>query len=99
MVGYTADELRAMRYQDLTPDRWHDIENAIVTQQVLTRGHSDVYEKEYRHKDGTVFPVELRGILVRDPSTGQPVGMWAVVRDITARKRAEQELIASREAL
>jgi two-component system, cell cycle sensor histidine kinase and response regulator CckA len=49
-----------------------------------------VYEKEYRRKDGTIFPAELRTFLLRDDA-GQPVGMWAIVRDITERRHAEQE--------
>ena len=69
-----------------------------VEKQVLTRGYSDIYEKEYRRKDGTVFPVELRVILLRDDA-GTPYGMWAIVRDITERKQAEETLRQSREQL
>ncbi|MGE5361187.1 MAG: PAS domain S-box protein [Bacteroidales bacterium] len=91
MVGYTADELRALRYMDLTPERWHEFEAGIVTRQVLGRGRSELYEKEYRRRDGAVFPVEIRAFLIRD-ADGAPAGMAAVVRDITERRRAEQEL-------
>jgi PAS domain S-box-containing protein len=89
MLGYSSDELRALTYQDLTPERWHEFENSIVREQIIARGYSDVYEKEYRRKDGTVFPVELRTILSRD-ETGQPNSIWGIVRDITARKQAEE---------
>ena len=99
MVGYDADELRTLRYQDLTPEKWHAFEACIIETQVLKRGHSDVYEKEYRRKDGTIFPVELRTILIRDANGRAPVGMWAVVRDITARKQAEHALADAREEL
>jgi PAS domain S-box-containing protein len=85
LVGYTRDELAALTYVDLTPDRWHDSEDAIVRDQILTRGYSSIYEKEYRHKNGTIFPVELRTILSRD-AEGNPEAMWALVRDITARR-------------
>jgi PAS domain S-box-containing protein len=91
MLGYSAGELLQLNYRDLTPQRWHAAEDQIIEQQVLQRGYSDIYEKEYRRKDGTVFPVELRAFLIRDDA-GQPVGMWAVVRDITERKRAEERL-------
>jgi PAS domain S-box-containing protein len=99
MVGYTAEELRGLRYQDLTPVKWHAFEAAIIEQQVLVRGHSEIYEKEYRRKDGTIFPVELRAVAIRNPVDEVPVGMWAVVRDISERKEAERRLIESREAL
>ena len=66
-------------------------EAAIVAGQVLTQGYSDIYEKEYRRKDGTVFPVELQTILLKD-SAGNPASRWAIVRDITRRKQAEEAL-------
>ncbi|HET8734786.1 MAG TPA: PAS domain S-box protein [Anaeromyxobacteraceae bacterium] len=95
MLGYGADELRSMTYMDLTPTQWHAMEQRIVERQVLERLHSEVYEKEYRRKDGTVFPVEFRTYLVVEE--GRPVGMWALVRDITERKRTEEALAASEE--
>ena len=86
LLGYTAEELRQKTYVDLTPQKWHAIEARIVTEQISRAGYSEVYEKEYRRKDGTIFPVELRTFLIRD-ANGQPAAMWAIVRDITERKR------------
>jgi PAS domain S-box-containing protein len=90
LVGYGADELSSLGYRDLTPERWRAMEAAIVEREVLPRGHSEVYEKEYRRKDGTIVPVELRTFLLRDDS-GRAEGMWAIVRDIGERKRIEGE--------
>ncbi len=90
LLGYTEEELLKRTYGDLTPEKWHALESNVVAEQVLVNGHSQVYEKEYRRKDGTVFPVELRTFLLRDDA-GQPVGMWAIVRDITERKHAEED--------
>jgi PAS domain S-box-containing protein len=92
MLGYTAAELKQLKYPDLTPEQWHAVESEIVEKQILPRGYSDVYEKEYRKKDGTIFPVELRTFLLRD-STGQPCEMWAIIRDITKRKHLEAQLL------
>jgi PAS domain S-box-containing protein len=91
LLGCTAEELNLLTYFDVTPEKWHASEARLVAEQVLARGYSDVYEKEYRRKDGTVFPVELRAFLLRGGG-GQPAGMWAIVRDITERKRAAAEL-------
>jgi two-component system, cell cycle sensor histidine kinase and response regulator CckA len=96
MVGYEKDELRSVTYMQLTPERWHAFEAKIVAEQVLPRGYSDVYEKEYRRKNGEVFPVELRTSLLRDDA-GAPMWMWAIVRDLTERKRAEESLRKSEE--
>ncbi|MCE5323370.1 PAS domain S-box protein [bacterium] len=91
MTGYTEDELRNLTYRDITPAAWLELEDRIIEEQVLTKGASDLFEKEYVRKDGTIFPAELRTYLIRDDD-GNPAGMWAIVRDITERKRAEMEL-------
>ncbi|HLN54725.1 MAG TPA: PAS domain S-box protein [Bacteroidales bacterium] len=91
MLGYTAGELYNLTYTDLTPAKWHAAEEKIVKEQILPLGYSDIYEKEYITKDGKVIPVELRTVLSRD-AEGRPKGMWAIVRDITDRRKAEQAL-------
>ena len=91
MHGYTLDELRAISYHDLTPAKWHAAETAMIAEQVLPRGYSDTYEKEHYHRNGSVFPVEVRSLLLKDEA-GNPRGMWAIVRDISDRKRAEEAL-------
>ena len=60
MLGYGEGELKEKSYWDITPACWHEKENDIIGSQVLTRGYSDVYEKEYVRADGSVVPVELR---------------------------------------
>ena len=91
MLGYEPDELRKLRYMDVTPDKWNAHVAEIVQNQIVSRGYSDVYEKEYRRKDGTAVPIEMRVSLITDDKN-QPCGMWAIVRDITERKRAEEAL-------
>jgi PAS domain S-box-containing protein len=98
MLGFSADEIVNLSYVDLTPEKWHDYEMDIVKSQIMPLGYSEVYEKEYRRKDGTVFPVEMRTFLLKD-SDCRPLGMWAIVRDITKRKKDERELILRSTAL
>lgn len=90
MIGYTPQELATLTYRDITPEKWHAVEARIHEKQVFPRGYSDIYEKEYRRKDGTIFPVELRAFLLSDDS-GNPVGSWAIIRDITERKQVERD--------
>jgi PAS domain S-box-containing protein len=94
MLGYAGDELATLTYIDITPQKWHAYEAEIVANQIAKRGYSDFFEKEYRRKDGTTIPVELRIVLLYDEA-GHPVSSWAIVRDITERKQAEQALRAS----
>ncbi|MEI7837957.1 MAG: PAS domain S-box protein, partial [Planctomycetota bacterium] len=98
MLGYEAEEIYRLTYADLTPPKWHEFEAEIVRTQILPRGHSEVYSKEYRRKDGTMVPVELRTSLLRDDA-GQPEGMWAIVRDITEREEAAAAIRQAREDL
>ena len=98
MIGYEKDEVYNLTYSDLTPDKWHAFEAEIIKNQVLMRGYSEIYEKEYRRKDGTVFPVELRTFLLKDDA-GNPQGMSSIVRDITGRRQAEAAILESRQIL
>ena len=91
LLGYSSAELVGKSFRTITPRKWHAAEKKIVAEQVRKRGFSAVYETEYVRKDGTVVPVELRTMLVRD-AAGKPTGMSAVVRDISERKRAEEGL-------
>ena len=91
MLGYSKTELAQLTYTDITPEKWHAFEADIVENQILKRGYSDVYEKEYRRKDGSIFPVELHAVLTRDEH-GSPTTIWSLIRDVTLRKRTEAAL-------
>ena len=91
MLGYSKDELRKLAYQQLTPLKWHESDADIMKNQVLARGYSNVFEKEFIRKDGTIFPISIRVWLMKNEQE-QPVGTWAIVRDITEHKRVEAEL-------
>lgn len=98
MLGYSPDELKEITYQELTPEIWHEMERVIINDQIIPKGYSEVYQKEYRRKDGTVFPVELRAVLSQD-GEGRPQSMWAIVRDISERKKAETEIQEYKDSL
>jgi PAS domain S-box-containing protein len=96
LLGYTAEELLQATHNDVTPEKWYDFEGDIISGEVLTRGYSNVYAKELRRKDGMIIPVEVRAHLMLDES-GNPSGLWAIVRDITERKRSEEARCESEE--
>ncbi|MBU1118250.1 PAS domain S-box protein [Patescibacteria group bacterium] len=97
MLGYSERELLEKNYQSFTPKKWLEWEQeSIVENQINKKGYSDVYEKEYIKKDGSVFPVELRSYLIKDES-GKAIGMWGIAHDITERKRAESLLKTQRD--
>jgi len=97
MLGYTIDELRNMEnFYAITPEKCHKPEKEIWNGKLIPDGYSGLYEKEYIHKDGSIFPVELHAFTVPD-RTGEVMYLWAVVRNISERKSAESSLRASEE--
>jgi PAS domain S-box-containing protein len=98
MLGHEKKALLSMKEADLTPPRWRASIAKIVSEQVLPLGRSEVFEKEYLRADGSRFPAELRTFLITDDS-GNPIGMWSIVRDVTQRKQAEMEREAAIKAL
>ena len=91
MLQYSSSELVGLTNADLTPRKWHEAEKRVIEQQVLLDGQSGLYEKEYLRKDGSLVPVELKVHLLRNTKS-EPEAMWAIVRDIGERKRAEAAL-------
>lgn len=93
LYGYTAAELVTLHHGDITAE---PAESARTIAQVLSGEISRVALRHHRKKDGTVFPVEISAsTFLLD---GRPV-LCAVVRDITERREAEQQVQAAHEAL
>ena len=91
MLGYKSPEVKKLNRRDITPAHWHQQENKLLEEQVLTLGYSELYEKELIRKDSTLVPVELRTYLMHGED-GKPSGMWSFVRDISERKESDRKL-------
>jgi len=89
MTGHSPEEIRQLRYQDLTPGKWHHEDDKQI-KKALARGYSDAYEKERIRKDGTTFPISIR-IWSKTGKDGKPIGNWGIISDITERKQAEKK--------
>lgn len=90
MLGYSLEELKKITYIKITPEKWHNFESDIIKNQVLAKGYSDPYDKEYVRKDGKIIPVNLRVWLEKDEE-GQSTALWGIVRDISDIKKIESE--------
>jgi PAS domain S-box-containing protein len=91
IFGYSADEMIGTSILRVIPPDLRDEEASILDRQ--RRGERiDHYETERLTKDGRRITVSLTVSPIRD-SKGTIVGASKVARDITARKRAEQELL------
>jgi PAS domain S-box-containing protein len=89
MLGYSREELLHMSVPDIDPDYPADRWSTHWDQ--LKKGGSFRWEGHHRTKGGTLVPVEINANYFE--YTGKAYN-FALVRDITERKRAEQERIA-----
>jgi PAS domain S-box-containing protein len=76
-----------------------DRERIIMSaQKAIEEGFTDIMEYKALRKDGTRFILEMYGALVKDEQ-GKPKALLSTSRDITERKKAEEELRKYREHL
>jgi PAS domain S-box-containing protein len=93
MSGYREQELLAMRISDLdAAEEQDDIADHI--KKIIARGE-DRFETRHRRKDGSTVDVEI-GVQFRPTESGQIV---AFLRDISERKRAEEEIVLLNERI
>ena len=90
IFGYTAAEAIGQNIRLIIPhDRWSEEDDVLAR---IGRGERvDHFETVRRAKDGSLINISLTVSPVKDRS-GKIVGASKVARDITDRKRAEQEL-------
>ncbi len=86
MLGYEIEEIVSMPVDDIVA-----LEQTTDNQRVSSpteEANEPVYERIFRRKDGTTFPVEISTSIVYD-NYGIPIHIQSYVRDITERKRSE----------
>ncbi|NOU52867.1 PAS domain S-box protein [Pseudoalteromonas sp. JBTF-M23] len=93
-TGYDVDELNNMDYWQLTPKAYEQQEQGMLTQ-LLTEGRYGPYKKEYIHKQGHTYPVQLSGIKIAKSDGTESI--WSVIQDISAQQRIEKQLQATKD--
>jgi len=94
MLGYTRDELLAIRISDIDPSGGLT-PTLSDGESLLTEGRG-TFETTHKAKDGRLVPVEVS--VSSFVFHGRPAGL-STVRDITERKRAEEKLVSSARVL
>ncbi len=96
MTGHSRIDFETGRWdwRDFTLPE-HLVLDTAAIEQARIRGWWDPYEKEYRRRDGTRFPVRIGSA----PMPGQPGCVVVSVQDITQTRAAEAELRASEQRL
>jgi PAS domain S-box-containing protein len=89
MFGYSESEIIGRSIMVLVPEALQESERALLEQ--VRRGERVETDAQRRRKDGTTIDVALSVSPIRDPS-GVVVGASSIKREITERKRAQEEL-------
>ncbi|MFT5748758.1 MAG: PAS domain S-box-containing protein [Ancylomarina sp.] len=82
---YTREEFLNLNYWDITPREYKEQE-AQQIKDLNETGYFGPYEKEYIRKDGTRYPLSIRGALFTN-TNGKKV-VWGIIEDITEQKLA-----------
>ncbi|WP_179318338.1 PAS domain-containing sensor histidine kinase [Winogradskyella helgolandensis] len=98
MLGYSSEELKTMRIQDIThPD---DEERSKKARTQLVNGDIDKFrlEKRYIKKDGSIFWAKTNVTAVRN-SSGAIDYQVATIEDVSKEREAKEKLIESENRL
>ncbi len=87
MIGYNANELLTMNISDVDAIENHEMVKTHINR--IIQAGSDSFISRHKRKDGTEIDVEVITTYL-DDSGGQ---FYSFVRDITARKKLELELV------
>ncbi len=89
IFGYTRDEAIGKQINDLVAPEELIREAADISQRVI-RGERIELETKRKRKDGTLIDVSVLGAPIFHQ--GKQIGDYAIYRDITERKKAEEEI-------
>lgn len=91
LTGYTEAELKNLNWnEELTPSHWNNIE-ANALQKLNSENNTIQYEKEYKHKNGSIIPVELF-VYGKFDEQNNLLHYIGFIIDITERKQFSQKL-------
>lgn len=91
MLNRSVEELVGRSYRELaTPEFWQLGEER--TRKVLAQEHvPSTFSGDLIRKDGSLVPVEAHARIMYDKA-GQPIGIQGIFRDITERRKIEEQL-------
>ena len=97
MFGYTAEEMLGQPIWKFVVEK-EQSQKSIMAKIAGAAPPGKQFERTYRRKDGTTFPVLIEDRLLRD-AEGRIIGIRSTIQDITDRKRTEEEVRTLEEQL
>jgi diguanylate cyclase (GGDEF)-like protein/PAS domain S-box-containing protein len=91
MLGYSLDELLSLYPANIVTEA--EVEHIIPAMDLILAKASYAREWQFQRKDGSTFPADVIATTMPDGT------MMAMIRDITQRKHAEEQLRSSEENL
>jgi two-component system cell cycle sensor histidine kinase/response regulator CckA len=96
LLGYTREELKVKKWQDLTPPEDVDLTQRFVDQLLKGKKDSVRFAKRFVHRDGSLVWADVSSMVRRDKG-GMPFHLITTIVDITEQRRAEEALRQSEE--
>jgi PAS domain S-box-containing protein len=93
-LGYRSQQLKRMTLYDIVAHDRESVDRNV--ERTMREGHRSIGERQYRRKDGSLIDVEVGASLI---SYGGREVLCVVAHDVTERKRAEEALRRSLDAL
>jgi diguanylate cyclase (GGDEF)-like protein/PAS domain S-box-containing protein len=87
-TGYTKEEFLKLSFWNITPPEYANQEQSQIEELNCT-GSFGPNQKEYIRKDGTRFPISLRGFMLNDVDGRKLV--WGIIEDISAKQQVQQQ--------
>jgi PAS domain S-box-containing protein len=85
-LGYSAEEIEGLTLYDFVAHEPAEIDKKC--EEIVEKGALFLYERNYRHKDGSTIPLEISVSVISTPDGDV---FCVVSRDVTKRKTAEEE--------
>lgn len=103
-LGYTVEEYSKLDLTERLPPESIQLTQRIMQNEILpvvrgervNNGEPIIYEMVHRHKNGQLILGEISFSFIRD-NNGKAISILGVTRNIDSRKRAETELVRSKE--
>jgi len=96
MLGYSIEEMLGRVVTDFMDPG--EIEDTLLKIKNRGQGIDEIYERKFRHRDGSIRWMKVSAKVLMDPD-GSFAGSFAMLADITRRKKMELELVRSNEEL